>query len=800
MTDEKPSLTFIFHDKRKITLPAKQVINISSSFYFNNVNKETKNIIEIPNKISYETFNEFIQLVGITISNENKFVLKNDVDIIQLLQLSEFFENDTFSMLLINEYILYEDIKISKNNAYILLILSFNKLNKLNVNDKYNNEEDIENIWLDLFLKSLEIVGKNLLYFFEEKKLDVFDKKIIDELFEKFFMNLISSNYFIDTKDNKNSNFVRNQNDEDTDELKINNKEEKHENSLEKNKISNTGNKKENIINLPTLRKMIEYLMNRRTQNSFFNLLSNEFMKISSEESLSEINNLPNPTFLLKLDINDIDNYYEEFEIENQINNEEQKIVLIINYRKIEDSFNISLKLTNVDKQSSKINKTNNLKKFDILTFLTASSIEELDIRQNNIKSVSNNKSKQEIFKINNFGKSLSFVNNKYLTLKIYLKPCYIHSMLCNYFFYDFENLYNNKNIFKITKNLLGIIISKRLQLNYIDKNMDKIVICLLNWINNEINIKEDISELIENIAWNEIALPLLFEFIIKYGKNISEKQLDTIFINSLKGRHQNYKGKESFNQYIIKSLFVASRNIDFITLFCDNIKLNKFKSYDIINCERITQNLNIQNNFHSNDKICEKNNSNKNLNLNKLDYNESSLLEQACMKQNKSTSNLHYIKIDNSKKNEIVLNITKYNITNTSKEKIKKHPKKISNIYYNNNAKHNRNKTLELKLNNNSHNNTKTAFNQKKQQKIYTETTMNNNNKMETLNKNLYNNKMLKNTRNKEVNDNNSGNKISLITELNKLKLKVKANNYNNQVLQRNRKKFNNKVNNTGK
>ena len=789
MTDEKPSLTFIFHDKRKITLPAKQVINISSSFYFNNINKETKNIIEIPNKISYETFNEFIQLVKTQISIENKLIIKNGVDIIQLLQLSEFFENDNFSMYLLNDYILFEDdFKISKNNAYILLILSFNKLNKLNVNDKYNNEEDIENIWLDLFLKSLEIVGKNLLFFFEEKKLDIFDKKIIDELFEKFFMNLISTNYLIDTKDNKINNFFQNKNSEDNDELKMINKEEIQENSLEKNKTSNSGNKKENIINLPTLRKLIEYLMNRRTQNSFFNLLSNEFMKISSEESLSEINNLPNPTFLLKLDINDIDNYYEEFEIENQINNEEQKLVLIINYRKIEDSFNISLKLTNIDKQSSKINKTNNLKKFDILTFLTATSIEELDVRQNNIKSVSNNKSKQEIFKINNFGKSLSFVNNKYLTLKIYLKPCYIHSMLCNYFFYDFENLYNNKNIYKITKNLLGIIISKRLQLNYIDKNMDKIVICLLNWINNEINIKEDISELIENIAWNEIALPLLFEFIIKYGKNISEKQLDTIFINSLKGRNQNYKGKESFNQYIIKSLFVASHNIDFITLFCDNIKLNKFKSYEIINCERITQNLNIQNNLNSNDKGFDKINSNKNLNLNKLDYNESSLLEQACMKQNKSTSNLHYIKIDNSKKNEIVLNITKYNITNTSKEKIKKHPKKISNIYYNNNAKHERNKTLDLKLNNNnnSHNNTKTAFNQKKTPKIYIETINNNNIK--------------KNLKNKEINDKNSGNKISLITELNKIKLKVKANNYNNQVLQRNRKRFNNKINNNGK
>ena len=167
MTDEKPSLTFIFHDKRKITLPAKQVINISSSFYFNNINKETKNIIEIPNKISYETFNEFIQLVKTQISIENKLIIKNGVDIIQLLQLSEFFENDNFSMYLLNDYILFEDdFKISKNNAYILLILSFNKLNKLNVNDKYNNEEDIENIWLDLFLKSLEIVGKNLLFFF----------------------------------------------------------------------------------------------------------------------------------------------------------------------------------------------------------------------------------------------------------------------------------------------------------------------------------------------------------------------------------------------------------------------------------------------------------------------------------------------------------------------------------------------------------------------------------------------------------------------------------------------------------
>ena len=793
MNDEKPNLTFVFHDKRKITLKAKQVMNISSSFYFNNINKENNNIIEIPNKISYETFNEFIQLVRDQITNENKIIVKNNVDIIQLLQLSEFFGNDNFSMFLINEYILYEDIKISRNNAYSLLILSFNKLNKLNINDKYNNEEDIENNWLETFLKSLEIVGKNLLYFFEEEKLDIFDKKIIDELFEKYSMNLITFNYQINSSNNTINNLEKNNEDETDDDFNLINEGEKNENSSDKNQITNNGKKKEKIINLYSLRKMIEYLMNRRAQNSFFNLLSNEFMKISSEESLSEINNLPNPTFLLKLDINDIDNYYEEFEIENQINSKEQKIVLIINYKKIEDSFNISLKLTNTDKINSKINQANSLKKFDILTFLTASSIEELDIKQNNIKSISNNKSKQEIFKINNFGKLLSFVNHKYLTLKIYLKPCYIHSMLCNYFFYDFENLYNNKSVYKITKNLLSIIIRKRLYLNNIDKNMDKIVICLLNWINNEINIKEDISELIENISWNEISLPLLFEFIIKYGKNISEKQFDNIFINSLKGRNQNYKGKESFNQYIIKSLFATSHKIDFITLFCENIKLNKFKSYEIINCERISQNEN-KKNFLLNKNNFDKSNSNKNLNLNKIDYNDSSILDNKCMKQNKSTSNLHYIKIDNSKKNEIVLNITKYNITNTSKENIAKKPKKISNIYYNSNAKHNRNKTLDLNLNNKNSNN-KTAINQKKQQKIYLETF--NNNKLDNFNKSLYNNNMIKNTKNKERNDKRTENKISLITELNKIKLKVKANNYNNQVMQRNMKKIKNKNNN---
>ena len=785
MIEDKQSFTFVFEDKRKYTLPGKQILKISSSYYYKHINNNSRNKIEVPNNITYEIFDEFIKVINEQINNENKYVIKDTTNLIYLFQLSEFFENDGFSMFLISEYLTCDDMKISKDDAYTLLIQSFNKLNKLNINDKYNNEEDLENTWLDLFLRSLEIVGINLFYFFEEDKLDIFDKKIIDELYEKFFMNLISSNYLINLNENLNNN---NENEEKENEINADNKNNIINNKEKNEKLSNKLNKKDNIINLITLRKMVEYLMNRRAQSNFFCLLSNEFMKISSEESLTEINTLPNPTFLLKLDINDIDNYYEEFEIENIINNDEHKIVLIIYYKKLEDSFNISLKMTNNDKQHNKNNKRLSSNKLDILTFLTASSIEELNVRQNNIKSISNNKSKQEIFKINSFSKSLSFINKKYLTLKIYLKTCYIHSMLCNYLYHDFENFYNNKSIYKITKNLLSIIIVNRFQHNKSDKNMDKVVLCLLNWLDNEINIKEDISEIIENIPWDAISLPLLFEFIIKCGKNISEKQLEHIFLNSLKGRNQNYKGKESFNQYIIKSLFMASKNVDYISLFCDNIKMKKFKSYDTINYERITQNENTQKNFNIKNKIYEQSNSIKN--INKIDDNDSSIMENTYMKQNKSTSNLHYIKIDNSKKNEIVLNITKYNITNSSKEKISKQPKKISNIsniyYNNNNTKHIRNKTIDLNIKTISNNNKTNANNNINRQKLYFETT--NNNKITNSNKYLSNNKKIRNFKKNDVNDKKTGSKISLITELNKIKLKVKT---NNQILQKNRKKF---------
>ena len=811
MIDNSESFIFTFSDKRRILLSQNQVLNISTSFYYKHINKENGNILEIPNNISYETFNEFLDIFQKNSpileeqnSQENKLVVNENVDLVQLIQISEYFENYEFSIYLINELFLYGENKINKNNSYLLLILSFNKLNELNNNNNnYNNEEDIETVWLDLFMKSLDIVGKNLLYFFEDGKLDIFDKKIIDELFEKFAMNLISNDFLIESEENKNGeNIINNKNKDNNKKIEANIKNEnsnihnintfskenneKNNNNNENKSIKSNENK--NIINLNILRKIIEFLINRRSQNDFFCLLSNEFMKISSEENINEINNLPNPTFLLKLDINDINNYYEEFPIENQINNNDQKkIVFIIYYKKTEDSFNVSLKLTKVDKQNGKNNNSSNnlsynnntFNTLDILTFLSSVSIEELDIKQINIKSISNNKSMHEILKINNFSKLLSISSNEYLTLKIFLKPCYTHSILCSYLFYNFEQLYNNKNISKIPKSLLNNIIRKKL-VNNSETNMDNIVICLFNWLNDEINIREDISEIIENIKWNNLSLPLLFEFILKYAKNISQNELEHIFLNSLLGRSQNYSSVELFNQDIIKSLFNSARKMDYISLFCENQRLNKFNSYEMINHER-------------------------NISLNNISQKKNSIDN----KNSEQSSIINCLNINNNNNDSFPINITlnkkaiidpKKNAMSLSKKNfdIMDSPKIIKKVLNKKNKKDNCNKrniSVDVKYLNTSKN--KTTNNTKnKHQRIYLE-----NNNKNIFNKSLHNNKINKFINNKDIinneNEKKSKNRISLITELNKLKLKVKPN--SNQILQKNQKKYRNKTNSNG-
>ena len=638
MSNNEDEFKFIFEDKRELVVPKNRILEISQTFYFKNLNND-ENIIKMPKFIKYNDLDEFIKIFQKYISRLRQFNFDESfisiqlliegatINISKLIQLSEFFGNNTLSMILIKDCILSNNKdninnnhKMNLDNALILLFLSYNKLKDINSKEKTSivNENDnghqsleveLENIWLDLFIKALEIIGNNLNYYFKNDKGDNpmknklwnFDKKIIDELYDKFSLNLILNNFTINT----------------------------NEIELENPNLSQ-------CVDMKELNKIINFLIKKRNQNDFFSLLSNEFMKIISEENINEINNLPNPNFTLKISVNDINNYYEEYPINNSFNfNDNMKIVIVVYYKKNEDSFNVSIKLSKSKNEKMQTS-------FDIITFLSLASIEEIDNKQINVKSLTNNKSMYEILRITNFKKIISSKNDKvvspsgshYITLKVFLKPCFIYTMLCNYLFYNLENLYNNKNITKLSKNLLGIIIKKkRLVKNEEDKsndiknnNVDKIVMCLINWLNDEINIGEDISDIIKNIKWDYASLPLLFEFLIKYSIHIISDDIEYIFSKSL-SRILRYFNLDInlISKEIIHSLILSSKKLNFISIFCENIKIKKFNFYDIMSKRR---NISPQIDKKHGSTITNKANSN-NLTIEKISKNDITIVSK---------------------------------------------------------------------------------------------------------------------------------------------------------------------------
>ena len=580
---------FIFEDNNKLKMSKEDFIEISPNLYSRTIKNSTSKKISIPKFIKYYDFKDFSEIYKSYISRLREFnqeesfisinlIIKNyNINIAQLIQISEFFENSSFSKILIKDCIISKNKDkgnfdnryhtLNLDNSILLLYLSYNKLREINNNKSktkdINNEEDLENIWLELFMKTLDIIGKNLNYFFNSRyifndythnQLWSLDKKIIDELYEKYSYNLIAKNYIVSTHENKIPNM---------------------------NSMTN----KENIIELNVLEEIVNFLIQKRNQKDLFYLLSNEYFQITSEENLNELNSLPNPTFILKININDIDNYYEEYTLNNLFcSNDQFKLILIVFYKKNEDSFNVSIKLS----------KNNNLKwNIDIMTFLSLATIEEINNKQINVKSLSNNKSMYEIFKLTSFKKSRNNNSelNDYFTFKLFLKPCYIYILLSNYLFFNLENLSNNENISKLNKNLLSILISKK-YLNKLEENSnyncDFIVECLINWLNDEINIVEDISDIIKNIKWEKVSLPKLFEFLIKYSSNFESDDIDYIFSKSLLKILKQFDGNiELLSQEILKSLVISSNKINFISLFSENKKMKKFNLFELISQRR---------------------------------------------------------------------------------------------------------------------------------------------------------------------------------------------------------------------
>ena len=610
-----------FSDGRQVSYAFNQLSEITPSL-FSHFNPDEQ--LYLPSWITAEDLSSFCSIYEKGIEYVTDFMDKT-----KLLKMSEYFENDNFTFSLISDVIIP---RLSIENSLNYLLISYNKLKTAS-----QCGGEVDNIWFDFFIKCLEIVGKNLSYYFKKGKtsdIAILDTKILDELYEKFSSFLISNNYLL------------------TDDI-----------SLDTLRGS--------AILISNLEMMIEFLMKYRSQKNFFDLLTNEYMTICGEDNIDELNSLPNPTFLLKINTNEIDSYYEEYKIDISMNM--KQIVFIVFYRKSDDSFNVAFKLienntvygsngsgngNNVsnNNNNNSNNPRNNGGSFKIITFLSSVVIEEFSNRQINVKSISNNKSMHTIYKINNtrnlINASYSGVNNNvngnnacgsesnYITLKIYLKPCFIHSMLTSFLLFNFGNLYNEVNISKISKQLLVLILKNK---NFNVVNEDKIVMALLNWLDDEINIKEDILEIVEYIKWENVSLSLFFEFIVKYGKNIASEDIEHIFIQAFENKTMSefQNGVKvidvdeqkvgfvlrSYSRKVVEELIKATKKLAYSDIFSENKKLNKLSKFNASmlgvkdECSRGSGNVNNINNNNNNitciNKVHSNDNNNNNNNVN---------------------------------------------------------------------------------------------------------------------------------------------------------------------------------------
>ena len=689
----KPTIKFIFESGDELLIDKNIFLSINPKLS-NNKNFKIKYSnnnsiqIQIPKNIKKEDILFFYYLIKY-FKNENKNIIKEEEvievnKIMNIFNISDLFLAEEFNMKFIR------DILLKINYLEISLDIVNYSHKKLCIYSEKN--EEINNVYFDLFYQSLEIISKNEQIVFNNlDKIKILDKKIIDEIIEKTFKNLIYGNTILVEED------------EEIDAIK-----EEYEN-IENNL---------HIIKTDQLNKLIQFLMEiNKSKNNFFDLITSEYAFLLSKNSILELKNLPHPSLQVDIHFSDYSFYCQEFPLDIILNR--KKIILIVSYKTEDQSFNINIKLLNNRAMTQKnINSILEIDKiseekyiednscFKIFTFLTHVQItkgpEKITIAtQNNLLSLSDSKTVYNILKISNFDNELrNFLirepDKEYFSVIVQIKLCYKYSTLASYLLRQFNLYYNDKNINKISKQLLMLILeNKFLKIN---KN-NEMVTSILLWLEDEINIKEDISCIFDIIQWDMVDECLIFELIIKYAHVIvGNKKLEKMFINIFEKKYNNI----STIANILKGLFNAGVKIEYNKLFIQmkksqknnkiykyfnseyNFKQNHFFEYDNENDES----SNSKDSFPINDVQDILNESNKKENTkiknytfnNSInDFNEEKINKNIEAKKSNKKDNQNLIDIKKENKDEI--NSKKIiNEINKESETVMKKYNKINN------------------------------------------------------------------------------------------------------------------------
>jgi len=282
----------------------------------------------MPRWISINDFNIYLNIIKNGTEYNSVFTYN------KLLLLSDFFENNDFVEKLVKENII--------PNFDLSNVIDYLENSYLKLSSSKENSLPVSISWFELFIKAIDFVSKKFVFYLNPEnsilldKLSLLNKKILEELIDKSIEQIISHPFIFDDE--------------------ILNESEIFNNLSQSNLCENI-----NFLKHEVYEKLIDFLHKLRNTNNIFDLLMNEYLRISSNEVINEINNLPNATLNLEIPV-DINNYYKEFLIDLNIYN--KMVVFIVYYKKSDDSLNVSFKLKNNDYENeSPPNLLNNKEK-----------------------------------------------------------------------------------------------------------------------------------------------------------------------------------------------------------------------------------------------------------------------------------------------------------------------------------------------------------------------------------------------------------------------------------------------------
>ena len=690
---QRKRIKFCFSDKSSIEYDYNLIYTINPKIIItkSKIDEEGKYLINLPEKIKKEDLVEFLFLyIGNNKQDNNNYFTNSRNKYISIinqdkrkfesfLEILIFFNNDSFNTFLINNLFIPE----MKREKIIDFFLFSYKIINLNKDSEYKKN----NSYLNLFNLCLEKICKTEKYLINNyNKLKTLDKDILRKIIEKIFFNLLRINCLLNT-DQDSDDSINLDGYKENDNNSNNEKKSLVINNDIPNKIDDVGEEyvsidynnindsyssmkkdKNYIIKFEDFRKLINIIMDISNIYNIYDLLIKEYLNILSDDSINElnINNRKKYIFQKKLFYNSIKNnniFYEECPLEIVINN--KTIYLIIFYQPLEKSINVCIKLKdnkiNSDKLFQHLNDNDYC--FKLFTFYTSVQISKghniFNSRKHNcIISLTNNKSMYNIFKssinnteLKNNNELNRAMNEEYFTIKAEIKLCHIYTGLISYLLQDYSTFSNDTHISKLSKQLFILLLSNK----YLDKkNENNIVNSILLWLNDEINIKEDISEIFYNINWNNVDDSLIFELIIKYSHFISNNESAQIIFYKI---FEEKYGESSLIKKLINNIFLASKKINYEYIFSkmkNNDKFNNayisYNSYLTISNKKFKHIQTVQDKHTpSFETVINKNNI---INNNKKDYSNENdnIVTNTYNKEKTIKNNFSFTKINNKK------------------------------------------------------------------------------------------------------------------------------------------------------